>query len=174
MRVRVRVRVMMVNPNPNPNPTLYTLPLTLPLGPSGMAQMMVSVPAGVAPGQPFQVSANGQARQGRCRGDITLGTPARAHRLATCLALPHPLPIHSPTCRGHAQVLTVQCPISPFLSPYISLIPPLYLPISPRRCSPSSARPAPCPVSRSPCKCRRRRCRQGQWGRLPWFGLRLA
>ena len=60
----MRVRVMMVNPNPNPNPTLYTLTLTLTLGPSGMAQMMVSVPAGVAPGQPFQVNANGQARLG--------------------------------------------------------------------------------------------------------------
>ena len=35
-------------------------------GPSGMAQMMVSVPAGVAPGQPFQVNANGQVLTVQC------------------------------------------------------------------------------------------------------------
>ena len=32
-----------------------------PSGGGGMPQMMVSVPAGVGPGQPFQVNANGQA-----------------------------------------------------------------------------------------------------------------
>ena len=57
-----------------------------------MAQMMVTVPAGVAPGQPFQVNANGQAREGRYKGDIT--------PTATTLALPHPLTHLARLCAG--------------------------------------------------------------------------
>merc|ERR1719424_976603 len=44
-----------------------------PSGGGGMPQMMVSVPAGVGPGQPFQVNANGQVLTIHCPPGVMAG-----------------------------------------------------------------------------------------------------